>query len=174
MDTPSHQTVRLSAGRHSSPDEGVCIMELASMLAGDRFTDSPRGVSRCLAPLLRGYNDGLDDDRRQALKRFAPEVLGTAGSRSAERRRRRLIRSSPLVPAGRPRVAARLAALDPYADARHVGARVARDGDDELHRRMLALVDELVAVGASGSWVVAQARVVLAPAPAPVGDRGGG
>jgi hypothetical protein len=42
-------------------------MELASMLAGERFSDRPRSVSRALAAFLRGYNDLLDDKRRQDL-----------------------------------------------------------------------------------------------------------
>ena len=42
---PSHQTVRLARGKHSSPRDGVCVMELASMLAGEQFGSgaSPSG-----------------------------------------------------------------------------------------------------------------------------------
>src|SRR5687768_4813859 len=91
MSTFSHQTATLSAGRHRHPDGGVCVMELASMLAGDRFTDQPRAVSPSIAALLRGYNDGLDDARRQTLKGFAAETVGTVAGRAVERSRRRQI-----------------------------------------------------------------------------------
>src|SRR3954467_8762233 len=84
----THQTVRLSAGRHSGPDHGVCVMELASMLARERFTDRPDDVSPTIAAILRGYNDGLDDERRQTLKRLASASIGTRACRGVERRRR--------------------------------------------------------------------------------------
>jgi hypothetical protein len=85
----SHQTVRLSPGRHRGPDEAVCVMELASMLAGERFSDHPRSVCPTIAALLRAYNDALDADSRQDLYRFASEAVGTrAGYELAERRAR--------------------------------------------------------------------------------------
>jgi hypothetical protein len=34
----TYQTVSLGASRHESPEEGACVMELASMLAGEPFT----------------------------------------------------------------------------------------------------------------------------------------
>ena len=63
----SHQTVRLSPGRHGRPEDGVCVMELASMLAGERFSDRPRSVCPVIAAFLRSYNDQVDDRRRQDL-----------------------------------------------------------------------------------------------------------
>src|SRR5690349_12927220 len=48
----SFQTVHLKRGRHLSPDHGVCVMELASMLSGERFTDRPRSVSPVIAAFL--------------------------------------------------------------------------------------------------------------------------
>lgn len=44
--SPSHQTARLSAERHASPDQGVCVMELASMLAGERYGVPPASTTR--------------------------------------------------------------------------------------------------------------------------------
>jgi len=41
MGPVTHQTIRLSRGKHSSPEEGACVMELASMLAGEPFSDHP-------------------------------------------------------------------------------------------------------------------------------------
>ena len=77
MHSPNHQTVELTRGRHSSPEHGVCVMELASMLAGEPFSDHPRSVSPTIAAVLRGYNDMLDDDRRRDLYAYAAEVVGT-------------------------------------------------------------------------------------------------
>src|SRR5437660_7606877 len=87
MHEPSHQTVRLSAGKHPSPQSGVCVMELASMLAGEPFTDHPRSVCPVIATVLRAYNDALDDGRRQDLYRYASAAVGTRGDRELRERR---------------------------------------------------------------------------------------
>jgi len=92
MYQPSHQTVRLSAGRHPSPHSGACVMELASMLAGEPFTDHPRAVCPVIATVLRAYNDALDDNRRQDLYRFASASVGTRGDRELRERRFELCR----------------------------------------------------------------------------------
>jgi hypothetical protein len=39
----SYQTVRLSAGLHTGPDNGVCVMELASMLAHEPCSSASVG-----------------------------------------------------------------------------------------------------------------------------------
>src|SRR4051794_12913796 len=80
----SFQTVRLKRGRHLSPDHGVCVMELASMLAGERFTDHPASVSPVIAAFLRAYNDLVDDARRQDLYSYASACVGTRSSRQVE------------------------------------------------------------------------------------------
>jgi hypothetical protein len=150
MTPSSHQTVRLTAGRHSGPDHGVCVMELASMLAGERFTDRPANVSPSLAAMLRGYNDGLDDDRRQTLKRFASASIGTQAGRRVERRRR--AHFAEHVRAGtRPglltAISRRLTAASPYPAAVRAARSVSATDDDEQHARMLALFEDLIAMG---------------------------
>jgi hypothetical protein len=87
MTAPSYQTVRLARGRHSSPHAGVCVMELASMLAHEPFSDRARSVSPTIGAFLRTYNDGLDDVRRQDLYPVAAAIVGTAASRAVERER---------------------------------------------------------------------------------------
>ncbi len=52
-------------------------MELASMLAGERFTDHPRSVCPTVGALLRAYNDALGDGERQDLFNFAADAVGT-------------------------------------------------------------------------------------------------
>jgi hypothetical protein len=76
MHRVSHQTVRLAKGRHSSPQHGVCVMELASMLAGEAFSDRPSSVAPSIAAFLRAYNDMIDDERRQDLYAYAARILG--------------------------------------------------------------------------------------------------
>ena len=58
----SHQTVRLRRGKHASPEKGVCVMELASMLAGEPFSDRPQAVCPVIGAYLRSYNDVVDSD----------------------------------------------------------------------------------------------------------------
>src|SRR5919206_868473 len=87
MPGPTHQTVRLSAGRHRSPHAGACVMELASMLAAEPFSDRPESSSPVIGAFLRTYNDGIDDERRQDLYPLASLIVGTAQGRSLERER---------------------------------------------------------------------------------------
>jgi hypothetical protein len=62
---PNYKTVKLSRGKHTSPDDGVCVMELASMIGGEPFSDQPRSVCPVIGAFLRAYNDCIDDRRRQ-------------------------------------------------------------------------------------------------------------
>lgn len=79
MSASSHQTARLSRGKHRDPDDGTCVMELASLLAGEPFSDHPRSVCPVVAGFLRSYNDGIRDDDREDLYRFAAEAVGSRG-----------------------------------------------------------------------------------------------
>ena len=51
MSETSFQTVRLCRGKHWSPAQGACVMELSSMIAGEPFTDRPASVCRVIAGL---------------------------------------------------------------------------------------------------------------------------
>jgi hypothetical protein len=66
----------------------VCIVELASIIGGERFTDNPRCVDRVIGAFLRGWNDRTGYANRQRLLPYASRVVGTGGDRSASRRRR--------------------------------------------------------------------------------------
>jgi hypothetical protein len=150
--TISHQTVRLGKGCHLSGDtDEVCVIELASILAGEPLTDHPASVSPVLAAFMRGYNDGIDERRRQTLKPYAAWCVGTAPARRAdERARRRLIAAYPT--GGMLRLSAWLwvregATIDEAGSeliGRRVGLRVARHDDDAEHERVLALIDALI------------------------------
>jgi hypothetical protein len=54
-------------------------MELASMLAGERFGDRPASVCPIVGSILRLYNDVIDDRRRVDLYRYSAEAVGTRG-----------------------------------------------------------------------------------------------
>src|SRR5436305_9800341 len=89
MSKQSHQTAKLGRGKHASPEDGVCVMELASMLAGEPFGDQPRAVCPVIGAVLRPYNDSVDDTRRQDLYAYAAKIVSTRGDRKTTRLRAR-------------------------------------------------------------------------------------
>ena len=87
MGSVTYQTIKLSKGKHRSPEDGACVIELTSMLAGEQFTDHPVSVCPVIAALLRSYNDSLDDRRRQNLYAYASRVVGSRSTVAVERAR---------------------------------------------------------------------------------------
>jgi hypothetical protein len=67
---------QLSRGKHRSPRKGACFMELASFLAGERWSDRPSCTHPLLAALARLVNDHTTDDGRDALGPLVPSVIG--------------------------------------------------------------------------------------------------
>lgn len=142
-----HQTINLRTGKHTSPAEGACVMELASMLAGEEFTDEPSSVCPVIRDFLRSYNDRIDDDGRQALYECAAAVVGS--------------RSTPCVEQERLRLCARAARSLPWRWSalltfpvfpleRHAAQRAGwalATGHGAEPRRALALVMDLLDVG---------------------------
>jgi len=155
MSTVSHQTIKLSKGKHSSPGDGACVMELASMLAGEKFTDHPQSVCPAIGSFLRAYNDAVEDDRRQDLYAYAARVVSSRSSAEVERTRaerllewaaersaRRWTRLLP--PALRSLGATRRPPID--ACGTHA-VRSIRRHTDATHAEVLALIDELLEIG---------------------------
>ncbi|MBO0822307.1 MAG: hypothetical protein J2P27_00430 [Actinobacteria bacterium] len=70
--------VRLGPGRHAGPGDGACLMELASMLAGEQWTDHPACVHPVLAGVARVVNDKVSDDERSRLAALVYTMIGTA------------------------------------------------------------------------------------------------
>ena len=66
----------LSRGRHRNPRKGACFMEMASFLAGERWSDHPSCTHPVLSTLARCVNDMLDDTSRQQIGTMIPEVVG--------------------------------------------------------------------------------------------------
>jgi hypothetical protein len=69
----------LSRGKHRSPRKGACFMELASVLAGERWSDHPACTHPLLAALARHVNDNTTDAARPRLAGLIPSVIGLTG-----------------------------------------------------------------------------------------------
>lgn len=66
----------LSRGRHRNPRRGACFMEMASFLAGERWSDHPTCTHPLLAALARQVNDSISDAGRPQLAGLIPSVIG--------------------------------------------------------------------------------------------------
>ena len=155
MASVNYQTIRLSRGKHGSPVEGACVMELASMLAGESFSDHPASVCPVIGAFLRAYNDWVDRDRRQDLYAYATDVVGSTGSAAVHRARADRLTDWTLQMRARrwmgrflpARVRAlglgRKASIDLLAI--HAVRSMTRPSD-ETHAAALALIDELLAI----------------------------
>lgn len=66
----------LSRGRHRNPRRGACFMELASFLAGEKWSDSPACTHALLAEVARNVNDRTTDAARPQLAPLIPSVVG--------------------------------------------------------------------------------------------------
>jgi hypothetical protein len=170
MSPVSYQTIKLSKGKHSSPHDGACVMELASMLAGEPFTDHPTSVCPVIGSFLRSYNDSIDEHRRQSLYEYASKVVGSRSSQPVQdaragrlaewaeqmhRTRRTWFLRSPLRALARLRKPP-LDAMGSYA------VHAIPKHTDETHAKVLAVVDELLAIGVRDERV--SARVAAARA----------
>jgi hypothetical protein len=151
----SYHTIPLGKGKHDSPEDGACAMELASMLAGEPFSDHPRSVCPVIGSFLRGYNDRVDDERRQDLFAYAAKVVGSRGSQDVQHARAE--RLSAWAFEGHwlrwlPRVVpARLRARVPTPPVGLVGSHAVcaiPQINNHTHAEVLALIDELLAIGA--------------------------
>ncbi len=170
MSPVSYQTIKLSKGKHVSPEDGACVMELASMLAGEPFTDHPASVCPVIGSFLRSYNDSIDEHRRQSLYEYASKVVGSRGGQRIQearaerltewadsilRTRRTWFLRSPLRALTRLRKPP-IDAVGPYA------VHAIPKHTDQTHAATLALVDELLTLGVRDERV--SARVVAAQA----------
>lgn len=77
INVPNYMPV-LSAGKHSKPSEGACIMEYASFLAGEKWSDTPSCTHPVLALTAQWINDNLSDDDRHVLLPLLPRLMGTS------------------------------------------------------------------------------------------------
>ena len=61
------------------PLKGACLMELASYLAGERWSDHPACTHPLLASVARLVNDHTSDQGRPNLAELIPSVIGLTG-----------------------------------------------------------------------------------------------
>lgn len=130
-------------------------MELASMLAGESFSDRPASTSRVIAAFLRTYNDGLDDTRRQDLYPLASLIVGTAGSRAVERERMsRCLEFARSLGARAPVGRAAIGIASAEGSGSWAALAALRGGpSDEAHQRVVEFVRELASVeGETRRW----------------------
>jgi hypothetical protein len=178
----SHQTVRLGAGRHPRSGQVVCVMELASMLAGERFGDRPVSVCPVLGAILRAYNDNVDDRRRQDLYRFAADAVDTRRDHRVQRRRAdaALDWAHGRYQSGGGTL---LAAPDPEGPRDEIGYYVVgslagpgtrRGGwSDEQHAALVTLLEDLIEIDREPELGAALLGDLLEEIPEPLEHRGG-
>jgi hypothetical protein len=137
----------LSRGKHRRPSQGACFMEMASYLAGERWSDAPSCTHPLLAGLARLVNDCTSDAHRSRLATYVPSVVGLRGDdpRIDVRIALRCARTAlPVVAAERQRVMA-------------VSLLAAE--------RVLARLDGRDATGDPAGWLEPESRRVLADVP---------
>jgi hypothetical protein len=86
MTTLDLTTLTLDKGAHDNFAEGACLLEAASYMAGEPWTDHPACVSRVIGTFGRSLNDSLPAARRQELKTYIPAMLNTADDGQDEAR----------------------------------------------------------------------------------------
>jgi hypothetical protein len=151
MPPVTYKTIKLGKGKHASPDDGVCVMELASMLAREPFSDHPQSVCPVIGSFLRSYNDLIDDRRRQDLYAYAAKVVGSRATERVQRARTERLAEWALELRGRRWT--RLVfpggwrlTTNPDVAVRRALSAVHRN-TDRMHPRVLALIDELLSIG---------------------------
>jgi hypothetical protein len=169
MPTISHQTIKLSRGKHRSPEDGACVMELASMLAGERFTDHPLSVCPVIGSFLRAYNDLIDDFRRQDLYAYASKIVGSRSSKDVQRQRaERLAEWSREMTGRGPGRFVRLRRLSRMGKAQTervglIAVRSIHHSSNKTHGAALGLIDELLRIDAHDELRSSAADLEYAP-----------
>jgi hypothetical protein len=70
--------IELRVGVHSSVEEGLCLMELAALWAGEPHSDHPQCVCPVLANFARVINDAMSDSiRTDMLLPLLPVLVGS-------------------------------------------------------------------------------------------------
>jgi hypothetical protein len=129
-------------------------MELASMLAGEEFSDHPRSVCPIIAAFLRAYNDAVEEEPRQDLYRYAAEVVGSRSGADVIRARTVHLseRAHQLRVRRRRRVLAFVLAVKAKPSFRSdlsYTVRALTSGGEKGHESAMTLVDELLAISGS-------------------------
>jgi hypothetical protein len=142
-------------------------MELASMLAEERFTDRPAAACPVIGAILRAYNDNTEEELREDLYRYASEIVGTRASFELQHSRAVLALAWARARYTGRRLLRRPSEPDPDWSpdllAEYVIRSLGRRIGAEAHTAMLGLIDELIALGGE--------RELVEHLPEPVEDR---
>lgn len=176
--------VPVAAGRHRVAGDQACLMELASALAREPWSDHPAGVHLVLAAVARAVNDRVGDDARQFLAPLIPRMIGTAGAGPDDRERlercarlvllctRRALEADPFL-AGEME-SARRTALGVLSVVARPAAQGSGKPDPAARRTIAALLDRFGLLGRmyprQAAIQAAQAVSVIAGTAAPVRD----
>ena len=87
MTTVPENLPTLSAGGHSPNDGQACLMEYVSLIAGEKWSDSPLCTHPVLAAAARMTNDRMIDANRHLLVPLIGRLLDTAETGSEEERK---------------------------------------------------------------------------------------
>jgi hypothetical protein len=148
--------INLKKGGHKSAEEGMCLLEAVSYVAGEPFSDHPPCVDPVLGAYGRTVNDWMTDEERQLLVPLIPKLVGTACDHTVSLRRAMLICDGTvrqILPLAfdpiLPDVAAKLRALDQVQDeasawAAESAAASARSAAASAARK--SVVDALISI----------------------------
>ncbi len=65
-------------GSHDNIDDGMCVMEAVSYVAGEEWSDNPACACPIVSDFMRTWNDSLcDADRNKLLKPLIPRLVGS-------------------------------------------------------------------------------------------------
>jgi hypothetical protein len=74
------KTVKLARYSHTPGSKYACAMEVASLLAGERWNAAPACVDQDVGRVMRCLNDLSSDQDRQRLWSYIPRTVGTRGT----------------------------------------------------------------------------------------------
>ena len=82
------QNVTLGRGAHSTPEEGLCTLEVVAMLAGEEHTDQPECCCPAVGSFVFRWNDDLqDEERTRLLLPLTSRLVGSVSDEAIARRR---------------------------------------------------------------------------------------
>jgi hypothetical protein len=181
MSRVTYQTIRLSRGKHAHPEQGACVMELASMLAGEPFSDHPASVCPVIGCFLRAYNDYIDEDRRQDLYAYASKIVGSRAPVDVQWARADRLRSWAADKLQHrwnrcllPRPLRRIGRLH-NSTIETIGNHAIRaipKRDDRNHAEVLGLIDELLVIGTPPDPWTVPSRPARSPSHREAGEVG--
>ncbi len=156
----------LSKGSHADATRGMCVMEMVSFLAGEKWSDTPVCSSPVVATFCQVINDRFEQDIRDKLQTYVPRLIGTASPEHDQERAEYLALTAIRVFAP---IALRAAGLDDHADilSNFEGGLNAADAAANaaaadayaaanVKAPLFEVLDGLLAIGPSGSTYTQQ------------------